>query len=348
MNTFLRCAAAACLALLCGCRSNVNRELLERELLAQENQIYQLQDQVDEYESRLDSCQRENDALLGELGRARTSGKRPAVRATDELSPPVVEPGTGEAVLPYDGLPLISPPDPKVPEGDHMAKDATAAGKKGRPGAARLHKASDRHGPIDQLVEQITLNRKLTGGHNVDGHPGDDGVMVVVEPLNAAGDLVEVPGEISIVVLDPAVEGEAARVARWDFNAQEAAGHLKRTPMGDGLHFDLRWPHSPPVHRVLNLYVRYTTADGRRLQVEKQIEVDPPGGGDKPKDRWTQTPEPAVADAGEQAPRQGLPRAHATTVRSVPDGAKDVGADDALRDDKSPSTGRGARWAPYR
>src|SRR4029077_2003271 len=101
--------------------------------------------------------------------------------------------------------------------------------------------------------------------------------LVVIEPLNAAGDLVEVSGEISIVILDPSFNDDAARVARWDFNSKEAAAYIKRTPMGDGLHFDLRWPHSPPVHRVLNLYVRFTTADGRRLQVEKQIEVEPPG-----------------------------------------------------------------------
>ena len=346
MNTLLRCAPALFLALLCGCRASVSHELLERELLAQENQIYQLQDMVDEYESRLDSCQRENESLLAELGRSRTSGQRPAGRATEELSPPVVEPGKEEAGLPHDGLPLISPPDPNVPEGDHMAKNAKNVGKKGLPGGAKLHKASDRHGPIDEVVMQITLNRKLTGGHNVDGHPGDEGIMVVVEPLNAAGDLVEMPGEVSIVVLDPAIEGEAARIARWDFSAKEAAGYLQRTPMGDGLHFDLRWPHSPPVHRVLNLYVRYTTADGRRLQVEKQIEVDPPGDSDKSQDRWTKTPDPAVAEAA-GGPRQGLPRAQATTIRSVPDDAKEVG-DDARRDSKSSSTGRGARWAPYR
>jgi hypothetical protein len=175
----------------------------------------------------------------------------------------------------------------------------------------------------------------LTGGHNVDGHAGDEGVMVVVEPLNAAGDLIEVPGEISIVVLDPAIEGEAARVARWDFNSKEAAGYLKRTPMGDGLHFDLRWPHSPPVHRVLNLHVRYTTADGRRLQAEKQIEVDPPGGEDKPKERFTDSAPIETSTADPKTAARDRPK----TIHSVPDDAAGTGS----------STGRnGSRWAPYR
>ncbi|HET6880875.1 MAG TPA: hypothetical protein VFI31_12010 [Pirellulales bacterium] len=342
MKTLLRLSLAVCLALVCGCRANVSHELLERELLAQENQIYQLEDTVNECSARLDSCQRENEALLAELGRSRsgkTATKRAAVDA-EELTPPVVEPGVDGPALPYDGPPVISPPDPHVPEGDHVTK--SAAGPKSRL-AARGKASSD--GPIDQVVTQITLNRKLTGGHNVDGHPGDEGVMVVVEPLNAAGDLVEVPAKISIVVLDPAVEGEGARVARWDFDAKEAAGYVKRTPMGDGLHFDLRWPHSPPVHRVLNLYVRYTTADGRRLQVEKQIEVDPPGGGDSP-DRWTKD-EPSSPKLSAVQGKDGEPRARATTVRSTPE--IDEPASTARRDSDSPSAQkRGPEWAPYR
>ena len=333
MKTLLPYAAIVLLALVCGCRANVSHELLERELLAQENQIYQLQDLVDEYESRLESCHRENESLLAELGRSRTSGKRGAAPRngdkTEEMLPPVIEQGSEGSAMP-----LISPPDPKVPEGEHMAKKGKSA-KGGLLGGAKVRSTSTARGPIDLVVTQITLNRKLTGGHNVDGHPGDEGVMVVVEPLNAAGDLVEVPGEISIVLLDPTIEGEAARIARWDFSSKDAAGYLKRTAMGDGLHFDLRWPHSAPVHRVLNLYVRYTTADGRRLQVEKQIEVDPPGGADTPKERFTETAPTEATAADDTTASPDRPK----TIRSV--------RDDAGRPNSSTGL-RGPGWAPYR
>ncbi|HVA50360.1 MAG TPA: hypothetical protein VNH11_28655 [Pirellulales bacterium] len=336
MKLLLRCAVAACLAVAIGCRSNVGKELLERENLSQENEIYQLQDLVDEYQTRLDSCQRENESLLAELGRSRTSGK-PPVRPADEPAPPVVEPG---AAVPYEGAPVIAPPDPLVPEGEHLAKKRSGRAKAASVPGGRLRKASTRRGPIDQVVMQITLNRKLTGGHNVDGHPGDEGVMLVIEPLNAAGELVEVPGEVSVVILDPALEGEAARIARWDFKTEDAAAHVKRTPLGDGLHFDLRWPHSPPTHRVLNLYVRYTTADGRRLQVEKQIEVDPPAAADAPDDRVTKTPpEPNVADGHDAETGPSLPGTGAKAVEP---------ADDEDRQTDAQSTTTGKHWTPLR
>lgn len=345
MKLSMRCVLAACLALAVGCRSNAGQELVERELMSQENRIYELEDVVGEYQARLDSCQRENETLLAELGRYRTSGKARVKRVDkngrheNEMIPPVIESGEGEAGVPFDGAPVIAPPDPHMPEGEHLAKKGKVPAKPAAVPRRGVVKGQVSRGPIDRIVMQVTLNRKLTGGHNVDGQPGDEGVMVVIEPLNAAGDLIEVPGQVSIVVLDPAMEGEAARVARWDFTAKEAADHIKRTPLGDGLHFDLRWPHVPPTHRVLNLYVRYTTADGRRLQVEKQIEVDPPHTDDAAGDRLTkQHPVPAAEPDGvSDGPEP--PRAEATAVQP---------AEEEERQTDAKASENGSRWAPYR
>lgn len=372
MNHFLRCVALLLLA--AGCRTSPRQELIEQEHRFLEDKIWQLKGLIDEYELQLDSCQRENESLLKELGELRTNGRRRSGgRSEGELTPPAVEDADA---APYEGPPIISPPSPDVPEGEHIVlpegissddaaaseeaieQDRRAAGRAiGRPQAGRVNRRLSSHGasePQDEVVAQITLNRKLTGGHNVDAQPGDEGVMVVVEPLNAAGELIEVPGAVSIVVLDPAIEGEAARVARWDFTSREAAKHLKRTPMGDGLHFDLRWPHSPPSHRLLNLYVRYTTADGRRLQVEKQIDIEPPGA-EHTGERWTRTPQPDLtthdASADTAADHESPPRAHARSVRPAPSDTSDADAsEEAARPKPSRGASRatGPRWAPYR
>ena len=201
-------------------------------------------------------------------------------------------------------------------------------------------------------VKRITLNRRLTGGHDVDGRPGDEGVMVVVEPLDEAGELVEVSGDVSVVVLDPAQKGEASRVARWDFTAAEAAMHLQRTPMGDGLHFTMPWPHSPPVNRALNLYVQYTTSDGRRLQAEKQIEIDPPGEIVPADTEWMRTParfSESIADDDDGDAADELPRGRAKAVRPLStDGETD--STDAPKTTRrgAGSSPRRPGWSPYR
>ncbi|HEX7448662.1 MAG TPA: hypothetical protein VF306_14015 [Pirellulales bacterium] len=360
MKPFLCCAAMLLLAV--GCRANPRQELIEQEHRFLEDKIWQLSGLIDEYEQQLDSCQRENEALLRELGELRTPNRRrPASRNGDELSPPVVEEVEAGSFEP----PIIAPPDPSIPEGItteegdiELAEPGSVAGGPaiGRADAGRVKRRMSAHAPVepqDELVTQITLNRKLTGGHNVDAKPGDEGVMVVVEPLNEAGELIEAPGAVSIVVLDPALEGEAARVARWDFSSREAAEHLKRTPLGDGLHFELRWPHSPPTHRLLNLYVRYTTADGRRLQVEKQIDVEPPGA-EQMGERWTRTqPELTTDDARTETAgdHESPPRARARSVNVLPSELPDGAAtDEAARRATSRGASRasGPRWSPYR
>jgi hypothetical protein len=359
-----------------GCRTNLSRDLLEQELRMQEDKIYELQGLVEEYQQQLDSCQRENQSLLKE--RAVPASSRGSVRRQrreehGELVVPEVEmPGGGRnesSAPPYDGPPVISPPDPDVPDGE--LRDEFESTK---PSNAKLPSSitvpGEDHSELprfetpvgdeepagdkltgDETVTQISLNRKLTGGHNADGQPGDDGLMVVVEPLDASGELIEVPGEVSVVVLDPALEGEAARVARWDFTAEEAAGHIKRTPMGDGLHFDLRWPHGPPANRSLNLYVRFKTLEGKKLQLEKQIEVRLPGKEESDDDApaWTKADKPAAdAEASKSessSEASAAPRAKATAIRPAPDDA--ASKTDRPKDDRT-SRGSSPKWTPYR
>lgn len=130
--------------------------------------------------------------------------------------------------------------------------------------------------PADDLVvNSIALNRR-SGGWNADSVAGDDGILVIVEPRNAQGMVVPSAGDISLVVIDPAVAGEGGRYARWDFTTADAAATYRPAVDGGtaGLHFELPWPHAPPTHSRLKLFVRFTTDDGRRLQAERDLTID--------------------------------------------------------------------------
>jgi len=52
-------------------------------------------------------------------------------------------------------------------------------------------------------------------------------LLVVVEPRDRTGRTVDAPANMSVVVIDPALEGNAARVARWDFTVAETAAELQ-------------------------------------------------------------------------------------------------------------------------
>jgi len=269
----LVCGAILLLALLAGCRSDPSIDLLESELRFLEDKVYALQDVVQQKDSQLSSVQRENDALRKRLGlpgdlddnRRNASPiperprQRPAAdsfppKSMDDLESPEIEIGDAadlpdlESVAPIAEVSLTQPAS--VLESNRVEE------------------------AIDRVVTKIVLNPKLTGGYNLDGQPGDEGIMVVIEPQNESAEYVDASGPISIVLLDPAYAGEQAFISRWDFDSTEAAKTLKRSLLGKGFHLKLPWTTDHPDHDTLLLHVRYTTTEGEVLQAKQNIRVD--------------------------------------------------------------------------
>jgi hypothetical protein len=125
-------------------------------------------------------------------------------------------------------------------------------------------------------VAQISLNPALSGATIGDERSAGGGLLAVVEPRDLAGNILDAPGKVTVVVLDPALAGDAARIARWDFSAAQTAEMIRGGP-DRGIYLELPWRAGPPAHDKLTLGVRYTTRDGRKLQVERPIQIAPPG-----------------------------------------------------------------------
>ncbi len=259
-------------------------ELLESELRWMEDQLYLMDRQQDNTSSQLESCQRDNRALRNELARLHQSpssahddpqlesirpGSRRAVEQPykeSDLLPPEIDLGPGEPAFQErgSGAPLIDPDQPEE-----------------RPGEAGMP-ASDNFARAPGPVRRIVLNRQLTGGYDFDGSTGDEGVMIVIEPQNSHGQYLPIPGEISVVVLDPTLSGPSARVARWDFDSIETAGLMRRTLVGRGIHLLLPWPNERPDSTQLRVHVRYTAIDGLALRASQDIRVDQLPGSASP------------------------------------------------------------------
>ncbi len=178
---------------------------------------------------------------------------------------------------------------------------------------------------------QLVINKRLTGGLDRDGHNGDEGILVVVEPRDAAGNLVRWPGKLSVVLMDPSLEGEAARVARWDFASNEVSDHFMNTVFGRGLQFELPWPGNAPSGKDLQLFVRFTTDDGQKLTTDVPISIKPPLDAPPP-DR--QTRKQRGTDNDDSA-RRNEPRSRLKSRADERNGP---------RANRSPATTEAARW----
>jgi len=112
--------AVACVA-SAGCKSDLSQQLLERELRYQEDQIYQLQDELQDKCARLDMLSGENASLrkqLGvspgdSLGRSRPAAPRPA--SAPVAVPPAIQ--IPEAIRPPSpaATPLAPPALDNIP-----------------------------------------------------------------------------------------------------------------------------------------------------------------------------------------------------------------------------------------
>jgi hypothetical protein len=286
----------ACLA-MAGCRAAPAVALLEQENRDLEMQIYELADMVE-------ACRRENARLHARLERDRRDGEPAGVDAPRESPETLRELDVPGLEFPdaYDDVPS---PDVEVPSagmsgeeflerfsGERSAHspdelpappEVGALDQSPSPGPALAKQGSwpttDDATPCraeSSEVAAITLDERLTGGYDADRRVGHEGIITVIEPRDADGRLVPAAAPVAVVVLDPALPGEAARVARWDLTAEEVAEQYRKTPLSEGIHLELVWPRSQPIHRRLHLFVRYVTDDGRNLEADRDIEIDVP------------------------------------------------------------------------
>jgi hypothetical protein len=132
----------AAVVLCClGCKSDLSQQLLERELRMQEDQIYQLQDELQDKCVRLDRVAGENTSLKKQLGFGENDG--PSPRRGPFLSPggqpaPAIRSGPSQPLLvpPAIDIPGVRPPaggPATPPAGSLPAPAGTAPGTIGPP-----------------------------------------------------------------------------------------------------------------------------------------------------------------------------------------------------------------------
>jgi len=213
-------------ALAAGCKSDLNQQLLERELRYQEDQIYQLQDELAEQCARLEHVAGENTSLRRQLGvsatdqaapsagrRSRTPGVPPAAPVPPAIqvpdASPLPPPGGGPA--PRGGPPVdLAPPMlegvPPLPAEPGRAPPTTDAGE-----GLSLPPATASFDPAARPIEAATAE----------------------SPIDSAAAEEPSPALVRLSYDEPADGGEAVRLA---VNPAASAGvDLDRDGRSDGL-----------------------------------------------------------------------------------------------------------------
>ena len=252
-----------------------------------------------EMEFEIESLEEENQILRKQVADPETDGERPTPRPSRSREPRRPEPiDPGEFRPPTIEFPDEPSPEGTVPD-SLLPRKTSATSRTIAPVSVASHQEPAPPEPNVEVVppEEVSLDSSrikrielasLIGTLHVDGKPGDDGLVIVVEPWDGSNQMLADAADITVVLIDPAEPAATSRYAQWKFDAKEAA-KLFRDGDLPGLHLELPWPGDPPKHDQLHLFVRYTTSDGRKLETDSIVEVELGGRG-----RWVATENPRV------------------------------------------------------
>jgi outer membrane murein-binding lipoprotein Lpp len=250
MNPRYVLAAALSMSLLAGCQSAREAYMVDAfnaQDLILEDKIYELSNRLDELEARLELRGNRLQRSADEAGSDETdnsSAPSSGSMAPDEeedtdLTPPEVEPGT--------------PADPEgvpSPDGDDADIENTSTARQ----------TSFEESPNDRDVMELSINEVRPA--NFDRQPGDDGILVVLEPKNADGETVLDPAMIEIKIGDPT---DRCHYGPWEFPPDAVANCVQNTDKVQAIVLQVPWDKIPQ-HNKLDLFVQYTRPDGERLQ----------------------------------------------------------------------------------
>lgn len=280
------CAAAT------GCKSDLSQQLLERELRYQEDQIYQLQDELQEKCARLDMLSGENASLRKQLGvspgdtlgRSRAGVPRPAsapvsvppaiqipeaIRTPTPAATPLAPPALDNIPpLPVKPSATSEPTPLALPEPTDAAEATPTVVPEDRPPPVAMPVAFDQ--PLaDGRPVRLEVCTATTVCFDDNGDGRSDGIAVTFEPRDAAEKLVPAPGTVMITAFDTA--DPSTPLAAWTIPSEQAVTHFRPTTRLRGMHFPLRWTGTPPVGDHVRLVVRVTGPEGAVLETDATV-----------------------------------------------------------------------------
>lgn len=140
----------------------------------------------------------------------------------------------------------------------------------------RLVALSPEQADVFYRAESIKFNMLMTSGQDRDGQPGDEGLSVLLTPVDAHGDLVKLAGDIQLDLFDMTRPAEQQRLGQWNFALDEVREHWHKGFLSAGYLFQVDW-QSPPTAAELTLHARMSVADGRQFDATTQVKVTPSG-----------------------------------------------------------------------
>src|SRR5262249_39529259 len=126
-------------------------------------------------------------------------------------------------------------------------------------------------------LKEIVLGRQ-TGGLDDDGKPGDEALQVGLEPRDPDGHAIKAPGSVRVEALQVSPEGLKTPLCFWDIPAAQLRRTWRSGLFSTGYYLVLPWKVEPTSSK-LRITARFTLADGRVFEADKDVSIRLPPEG---------------------------------------------------------------------
>lgn len=190
---------------------------------------------------------------------------QPEPPGPDDLNPSPEIPG--EIIPPGEAVP--DPDRVIVPKGSKFLRYPSPPGMPTPP-------------PNEEDVETISvpdhleLHKAFSGGQQTDGDDEVDGMYLVINALDEKDRIVDlsrfdVDAALTVVAVDPTIEGDDQRIARWEFTPDEVREMVQSKPV-DGLHLSVQWQGTIPATDDVVVHVRLKAAE-QEMRCQGKVSV---------------------------------------------------------------------------
>jgi hypothetical protein len=301
------CLGVGLLLTLAGCHGGAQTDIVERELRWQEDQIYAMEDYLEQYQQLLCEYRAENAALKRQMARRQLALRRSdSTRDRNESAPRRTRQRTHGDSIPLPNVPSLDQtmPELKTPPRNSGANQPVENGPnlefrsvKRQPKAAvrrtnleEPDESSESITPLAEPTETAALEPPGSIRHVAlqgdvlpdDGQSGPR-LLVDVAPLSASGRQAAFEGELSLMVLDAAGKKQRG-IARWDFSPDDLA-QLIDQEASEPMQFPLQLPADTPTDRPIQLWVRLVPEGGEKVLTHVELDLRQAGrfASDRPR-----------------------------------------------------------------
>ncbi|MBR0193711.1 MAG: hypothetical protein IJQ31_16765 [Thermoguttaceae bacterium] len=100
-----------------------------------------------------------------------------------------------------------------------------------------------------------------------------EGIHAEFQMKDANGNIVLAPAPVVVMVTDPTKTGDASRVSKWNYTAEDIADIINSGQAGISIPLNMAWAKSCPENLNLELHILYCTSDKRMLTHRAKINL---------------------------------------------------------------------------